>query len=349
MHEPQVETQDAPGPVLITGVTGQDGMLLARALVDEGRTVIGTARPGTPGLARMAPYLEGVEIVSHDVADVAGFAHLLHRHRPAEVYNLAAFSAVRASWGDPERVFSSNAAAVAGMLEAMVRFRDVTGIEVRLFQASTAEVYGDRTEGRLDESTPHQPRTPYAAAKSAAHQLVVCYREHYGLFACNGIMFNHESPFRGQKFIAGRIARVAALAARGEHETVTLGDMDVHRDWGAAVDYVRAARLMLAHDIADDYVVATGTTHTVRDLLNAAFAAVGRDDALDHVRMDHTMWSTTQARWLRGDPSRAQQRLGWSTTTSFEELVAQLVNVDLQRLESGVEESLAFLADAGAR
>lgn len=345
MTDPEVP----PPTALITGVSGQDGMYLARLLRSQGWKVVGTVRPGISSLARMAPYLSGVEIVEHDLTDALGFGDLVSRHAPQAVYNLAAFSAVGRSWDHPELASRTNQLAVVEMLESLLRHRDKNAQDVRYFQASTAEIFGSEVAGPLDEDTPHRPRTPYAIAKSAAHHLVISYRERYGLFACNGILFNHESPFRGQQFVAGKIARVAAEAACGRRTTVALGDLDVQRDWGAAADYVDAMARSLAHDVPGDYVIGTGTTHTLRDMLTAAFAAVDRDDAEDHVELMPHLWSATQAQALLADPGRAARVLGWTATTTFDDLVADMVAVDVRRITSGVAESEAYLAAAGQR
>lgn len=328
---------------LITGIAGQDGMYLARHLRANGWHVIGTVRPGVSSIARMAPYLAGVEIVEHDLLDTLGFGELLSRFAPDAVYNLAAFSAVGRSWAEPELASRTNMVAVVEMLETLLRHRDKNAQDVRFFQASTAEVFGSDVDGPLDERTQHRPRTPYAVAKSAAHHLVISYRERYGLFACNGVLFNHESPFRGQQFVAGKIARVAAEASCGTRATVALGDLDVERDWGAAADYVQAMAAMLSHDVPDDYVIGTGTTHTLRDMLEVAFAAVGRDDPLDHVEMMPHMWSSTQASALLADPVKAARELDWKASTGFDELIADMVAVDVRRIRSGIAESDSYL------
>ena len=296
---------------LITGVAGQDGMYLARLLLSKGWRVVGTVRPGISSIARMAPYLSGVEIVEHELNDGLRFADLLSRYAPTAVYNLAAFSSVGRSWDDPGLVTRTNTLAVVEMLQSLLRYRDKNARDVRFFQASSAEVFGGEVEGALDENTPHRPRTPYAIAKSAAHHAVISHREKYGLYACNGVLFNHESPFRGQQFVAGKIARVAAEIACGNDARVSLGDIDIERDWGAAEDYVDAMMRAMGHDHGDDYVIATGTSHTLRDMLIAAFDSVGLDDPLAHVSLDPHLWSTTQAAALRGDPSKAQKQLGW--------------------------------------
>ena len=340
-----------PGPkhvvptptALITGVAGQDGMYLARLLRANGWRVVGTVRPGISSIARMAPYLEGVEIVDHELTDSLRFDDLLSRFAPEAVYNLAAFSSVGRSWDDPELVTRTNASAVVEMLQSLLRYRDKNARDVRFFQASSAEVFGGEVEGSLDEDTPHRPRTPYAIAKSAAHHSVISFREKYDLFACNGVLFNHESPFRGQQFVAGKIARAAAQVACGNPARVHLGDIDIERDWGAAADYVVAMMAALQHDTADDYVIATGTSHTLREMLVTAFESVGLGDPLPYVELDRHLWSSTQASALRGDASRANKQLGWTPATSFEALIADMVDVDMRRIRSGVDESADYV------
>lgn len=328
---------------LITGVAGQDGMFLARHLRSQGVRVVGTVRPGVSSHARMAPYLDGVEVVDHDVCDAEGFGDLLKSCDPYAVFNLAAFSAVRQSWEEPGLVLRSNLLAVEQMMETLLEHRAKNSRDVRFFQASTAEVFGNDVKGPLDEDTPHRPRTPYATSKSAAHHLVVSYREHHGLFACNGILFNHESPFRGQRFIAGRIVRTAASVALGRPASIQLGDLGIYRDWGAAEDYVRAMQIMVDHDEPNDYVLATGRVHTLHDMLTVAFEAAGVGSYEDHVELSPHLWSATQAERLQGDPWRAARTLGWEATTSFAELVSAMVRVDLERLRTGVAESPDYL------
>lgn len=328
---------------IITGVAGQDGMYLARRLLARGWRVVGTTRPGSTSPVRMRPYLRGVDVVEADLRDTERFAELVQAHRPEAVFNLAGFSSVGRSWGDPALVLDTNTTVVASMLEILLRHRDATGHDVRFFEASSAEIFGSQVSGALDEDAPHRPRTPYAVAKSATHHLLISYREKYDLFACNGILFNHESPFRGQQFVAGKIARAAAEAACGLTPTVTLGDLDVHRDWGAAIDIVEGIRLSLAHDRPMDYVLATGASHTLRDMIEVAFSSVGIDDPSPYLRLEPGMWPTTQADALLGDASRARTELGWTARRSFAELVGDMVHVDLARLRSGVEEDEEYL------
>ncbi len=333
---------------LITGVAGQDGMYLARRLRASGWRVVGTVRPGISSIARMAPYLEGVEIVEHELTDSLRFDELLSRFAPSAVYNLAAFSSVGRSWDDAGLVFRTNALSVVEMLESILRYQDKNAREIRFFQASTAEVFGGEVEGSLDEDTPHRPRTPYAIAKSAAHHSVVTYREKYGLHASNAILFNHESPFRGRQFVAGKIARVAAEVSCGGNATVSLGDIDIERDWGAAVDYVAAMQAAVDHPAGGDYVVATGASYTLRQMLHAAFASVGLDDPMPYLTLDPHLWSSTQASALLGDSTKAQRDLNWQASTTFGELIAEMVRIDVRRITTGVEECADYLDAAPA-
>ncbi len=332
-----------PPVALVTGVAGQDGMYVSRLLLARGWRVVGTIRPGSRSVERMRPYLDGVVVVEHDQRDAEGFAGLLATHRPRAVYNLAGFSAVQASWQAATEVMLTNSVAVVEMLESIVRFRDREGFAPRFLQASSAEMFGPQTVGPLREDVAHDPRTPYAVSKSAAHYAVNAYRDRHEVFGCGIIMFNHESPFRGRQFVAGRIARLAAEVSRGLPSRITLGALDVERDWLAAVDVAAGLVAALDHDAPDDYILATGEGHTLRDMLGVAFGAVGRDDALDHVDLEAGMWSAIQAASLVGDPSRAREKLGWRPTAGFDRLVTRMVEVELERLASGVEESAAYL------
>ncbi|GAA0203488.1 GDP-mannose 4,6-dehydratase [Cytobacillus oceanisediminis] len=334
---------------LVTGVAGQDGMYVSRLLLSRGWTVVGTIRPGTRSVERMRPYLDGVTLVEHDQRDVEGFERLLEAHRPDSVYNLAGFSAVQASWQAATEVLLTNSVAVVDMLEAIVRLGERTGSMPRFLQASSAEMYGPATTGPLTEAVAHDPRTPYAVSKSAAHYAVNAYRDRHEVFGCGMIMFNHESPFRGRQFIAGKVARLAAEVSRGMPSRMTLGALDVERDWLSAADVAAGLVAALDHDAPGDYILATGHGHTLRDMLTVAFAAVGRDDALDHVDLEPTLWSAIQAARLVGDPSHARETLGWRPTVDFEQLVTGMVEVELERLASGVEESAHYLRPDGAR
>lgn len=330
---------------LILGVAGQDGTLLARRLIADGRRVIGTVRPGKP-IVR-TPYLDGVELVAHDVRDTIGFAALMAAHRPDEVYNLAGFTSVAESWRDPAATRAANFTAVEGMLDALVRRRDVTGLAPAFFQASSSEVFGPDQAGPLDELSPHDPRSPYGDSKSLAHLATQRAREVEGLHACVGILFNHESPLRGSSYVTGKISRAAAEIAAGARDSVVLGNLDVSRDWGWADDYVSAMPLMLGHDEPADYVLATGQRHTLHELVDAAFADAGVEDPWSYVLQDPDLMRPADGPGPVGDPSRAEQELGWRASVDFDEMVNRMVAVDVVRVRTGVEENPAYV-EAGS-
>jgi GDPmannose 4,6-dehydratase len=312
---------------LITGVAGQDGIYLARYLLAEGTLVVGTVLPGHDSATAMAPYLGGVVVVEHDVRDTAGFRTLLEEHEPAEVYNLAGFSSVGASWDQPELVPETNGRAVGGMVDALIERGGV-----RFFQASSAEERGAASN------------SPYAQGKAVAHAHVVRAREEHGLFACAGILFNHESPLRGRQFVTRKIARAAAEIRCEKRDRLQLGNLAVARDWGHARDYVEAMALMLRHDSPEDFTVATGISHTLEDLLVTAFEAAGLGDPWPYVEQDPSLVRPADAGSLVGDATRTREVLGWAPTTAFAELVAEMVAADVRRVESGVEESLEYIA-----
>lgn len=322
---------------LITGVAGQDGVLLARRLLADGHRVVGTRRPGS--MPPLAPYLAGVELREHDIRDDAGFVRLLEAEQPDEIYNLAGFTSVGASWDHRDLVAQVNATAVERVLQALIAWRDRTGREPRFFQASSSEVFGPTAQNPQREDTAHDPQNPYAESKSRAHALTVRAREEYGLFASVGILYNHESPLRDARFVTRKITRAAAGIAAGRRDSLTLGALDVSRDWGAAQDYVAAMQAVLRHDVPGDFIIATGRLHSLKELLELAFAAAGVPDPWAYVRQDESLLRTADSPGLTGDAGKAERELGWTAVTSFEELVAEMVRVDLERLESGVEES----------
>ena len=333
-----------PTTALITGVGGQDGVHLARHLVGLGYRVIGTVQPRATAIRLAAlPYLDGVSVREHDVSDAPGFERLLEEFRPDEVYNLAAFSSVGASWDNREHVAEVNGMAVLRMLDALLRHRDRHGTCGRFYQASTSEMFGLSKEQPQTEDTPHYPRSPYAVAKSFAHYLTINYRESYGLYCCSGILYNHESPLRGRQFVTRKIARAAAEIACGVRERVTLGNLDVQRDWGAASDYVAAMRLLLQPDDPDDFIIATGESHSLEELLVVAFEAAGLGDPWPYVDHDPALIRPTDVRGLIGDASKARKQLGWVPTVDFKQVVEEMVSVDIRRVESGVEESADYL------
>ncbi len=322
---------------LITGVAGQDGVLLARHLRSTGCRVVGTIQPDVP--APLRPYLDGVLIEQHDLRDSAGFERLLETYEPDEVYNLAGFTSVGASWDNRDLVTQVNAIAVENMLDTLVR-RGGT----KFFQASSSEVFGPESVNPQDESTPHDPQNPYAESKSRAHEATVRAREQEGLFASVGVLYNHESPLRPAQFVTRKITHAAAEIGDGLRDTVTLGNLDVSRDWGAASDYVLAMHAVMQQQSPADYVIATGRLHTLGRLLEIAFSAVGIDDPWVHVEQDPALLRKADAPGLCGDAGKAHRELGWAPTTSFEDLVRTMVAVDQQRIRTGVEEDVAYLA-----
>ncbi|NRQ49350.1 GDP-mannose 4,6-dehydratase [Aeromicrobium stalagmiti] len=326
---------------LVTGLGGQDGTLLARHLRSLDYDVVGTLRPGSHH--DLAPYLDAVTVVEHELDDVPAFAALLDEHEPHEVYNLAGITSVGRGWSEPELTRALNEHAVEGMLRAMLAHGERTGAPVRFFQASTSEVFGPGAVNPQDEQTPHAPAHPYAESKSRAQLATAAARERHGLFACAGILYNHESPLRRVDVVTRKVTRAAARIAQGSGERLTLGNLDSARDWGAATDYVRAMHAALQHDEPMDYVIATGRLHTIRELVELAFAAAGLDDAWQHVDQDPALLRKVDAPGLCGDAGRARDVLGWEPSVSFEQLVRDMVAVDLLRVRTGIEHAPAHL------
>lgn len=331
--------QPTHGPALVTGVAGQDGTYLARLLRSRDAEVVGTALPGTPP----SVYLADVPVYPLDVRDTSAFADLLEAVRPAQVFHLAAFSSVGASWGKAALVGEVNGMAVLRILEELLAFRTRHGWAPRFFHACSAEVYGALDDRPRTESDAHHPRSPYAAAKSFAHDLVVAYREAHELFAVNGILYNHESPLRGRGFVTRKITRAAAEIARGRTDHVELGNLAVSRDWGHAGDYVQAMVSMLAADDPRDHVLATGVGHSLQDLLVEAFAAADLGSPERYVRINPEFYRPVDGASPLGDASSARELLGWAPRRSFADVVREMVDVDLQRVESGVEEDPDYL------
>lgn len=320
---------------LVTGVAGQDGVLLARHLRRDGERVVGTVRDDRDQRA-MACYLDGVEVVEHDVCDLDGFRALLDRFHPAAVHNLAAMSSVGASWDDVETTHAVNEHAVTGMLEALLAVGDDAPAFV---QASSSEIFGPVASGTaVDETTPLHPVSPYAEAKAAAHRAVVDARE-AGLHATNLVMFGHTSPVHAPTFVLPRITRMAAEVALGRRHRIELHDPTVSRDWGAAVDHVSAFALAVDAP-AGDYVIGTGELHTLGEVVAWALAAAGVPDA--------PLVTTGESRPndfgdVVADTSRATAVLGWKPRMPLRRVVEQMVTVDLARLESGADQDAAYL------
>ncbi len=315
----------------ITGITGQDGSYLAELLLAKGYEVHGLIRrASTFNTSRIDhlyadPHTHGVRLFLHygDLTDGSAMARLLARVQPEEIYNLAAQSHVRVSFDVPEYTGDVVGLGVTRLLEAI---RDV-GIRPRFYQASSSELYGLVQEVPQRETTPFYPRSPYAAAKLYAYWMTVNYREAYSMFACNGILFNHESERRGETFVTRKISRAAAAIAAGQQEKLFLGNLDAKRDWGYAPDYVRAMWMMLQADVPDDFVIATGETHTVREFCEKAFAEVGLDWQ-KYVEIDPRYFRPTEVDLLIGDATKAHEKLGWRPEVGFDELVRRMVRHD---------------------
>lgn len=335
-------TTTSRATALITGVAGQDGIYLARHLLDLGYRVVGTLRPGEGELDR-ACYLVGVDTVELDQRDRDGMGALLESVRPDEIYNLAGFTSVGASWGHAELVAETNAMAVLRILEELVRYRERHGSAPRFFQPSSSEMFGISDQQPQTEGTPHHPRSPYAASKSFAHHLTVNYRESYDLFTCTATLYNHESPLRSEQFVTRKISRAVAEIALGRRDSLSLGNLDVRRDWGFAGDYARAMHLMLTLDQPADYIVATGQSRPLSEVLRLAFATIGVDDPADYVHQDPALMRPADILDLYGDPTKAREQLDWTPSLEFGALVEHMVTTDMKRLESGVEESMTYL------
>ncbi len=310
---------------LITGVTGQDGSYLAEFLLEQGYTVIGMVRrSSTVNFERIAHIQDKIELVAGDVLDEASLIAVLRDHRPTEVYNLAAQSFVQTSWSQPVLTGETTALGVTRLLDA-IRIVDPG---VRFYQASSSEMFGKVQEVPQRESTPLYPRSPYGVAKVYGHWITVNYRESYDLHASSGILFNHESPRRGIEFLPRKVSYGVARIVNNLDDKLMLGNLDAQRDWGFAADYVRAMWLMLQQDSPDDFVVATGETHSVRELCELAFAAAGLDWE-QHVVIDEKFLRPAEVDLLVGDPTKAQQTLGWHRDVDFPGLVTMMVEADI--------------------
>jgi GDPmannose 4,6-dehydratase len=313
---------------LITGITGQDGSYMAELLLDQGYRVVGmTRRSSTATVERIIHIIDRLEIVQGDLLDQASLVQAVQAARPDEVYNLAAQSFVPTSWNQPVLTGEFTALGVTRMLEA-VRQVDPA---IRFYQASSSEMFGKVREVPQNEQTPFHPRSPYGVAKAYGHFLTVNYRESYGMYAASGICFNHESPRRGLEFVTRKVTDGAARIKLGLTHELRLGNLDAHRDWGYAGDYVRAMWLMLQQPDPADYVIATGQARTVRELCDLAFGYVGLDYR-DHVVTDPALIRPAEVDHLLGDPSKARRELGWAPEVSFEQMIQMMVDADLKRL-----------------
>lgn len=313
---------------LVTGIAGQDGSYLAELLIDKGYEVVGIVRRDPAShFASLERLRDRIELRQGDLSDPRTIVDALSAVRPDEVYNLAANSFVPASWERPVEAARLETVAVPTMLEAM-RAADHP---MRLFHAASSEIFAGATRSPMNEDAPLRPRSPYGAAKAYSLMLVAAYRERYGLHASTGIMFNHESARRPERFVTRKVTRAAAEIKLGLRDQLALGDLDATRDWGYAGDFMRAAWLMLQRDSAGDYVLATGIGRTVRELVETAFSHAGLEpDA--HVTVDESFVRPSESAPLIGDPAKAHRELGWEPTTTFEDMIAGMVDTDLRLL-----------------
>ena len=313
---------------LVTGITGQDGSYLAEFLLEKGYRVVGMVRrASTENFERIAHLRDRIELRQADLLDQLSLIDLLRSVRPTEIYNLAAMSFVPTSWQQPVLTAEFDAVGVTRLLEAM---RLVTP-DARLYQASSSEMFGQAAETPQCETTPFHPRSPYGVAKVYGHHITINYRESYGLFACSGILFNHESPRRGREFVTRKVAEGVARIALGQATELVVGNLDARRDWGFAGDYVEAMWRMLQQPVADDYVVATGESHAVNDLVEIAFGVVGIDPA-GRVRQDPALLRPAEVDHLIGDATKARRVLGWAPRIGFAALVELMVRAEHERL-----------------
>ena len=312
---------------LITGVTGQDGSYLAELLLSQGYQVTGMVRrASTETFDRIAHFKDQISLRQADLLDQFSLVKLLDDVQPDEIYNLAAMSFVPTSWSQPVLTGEFTALGVTKVLEAM----RMVCPKAHFYQASSSEMFGKVIETPQTETTPFYPRSPYGVAKAYGHFITVNYRESYNLFACSGILFNHESPRRGKEFVTRKITDAVARIKLGNQKELRMGNLDAKRDWGFAGDYVRAMWLMLQQDKADDFVVASGETHSVRKFLEIAFSHVGLNYE-DYVVIDPEFIRPAEVELLLGNPAKAKQKLGWQPKVSFEQLVTMMVDADMDR------------------
>lgn len=316
---------------LITGITGQDGSYLAELLLEKGYEVVGMVRrASTESFDRIDHIKDKITLAQADLLDQLSIITIIEQHRPTEVYNLAAQSFVPTSWDQPVLTGEFNALGVTKMLEAI----KLVDKNIRFYQASSSEMFGKAREVPQTEKTSFYPRSPYGVAKVYGHWITVNYRESYGIHASSGILFNHESPRRGLEFVTRKITDGVVRIKLGLSDKLALGNLDAKRDWGYAADYVKAMWLMLQQDKPDDYVIATGQTHSVEDFVKTAFS---------HVDLDYKKYVVTDPRFVRpaevdlllGDASHAKKKLGWGPTVTFEELAKMMVDADIKRLSEG--------------
>jgi GDPmannose 4,6-dehydratase len=322
---------------LITGITGQDGMYLSELLLAKGYEVYGLLRgQNNPKAAMLEETLPDVHVITGDLLDISSLMRAMTVAQPSEVYNLGAVSFVAYSWQNARLTTDVTGGGVLNMLEAVRLYQDVSGEQVRFYQASSSEMFGNAQQVPQSESTLLWPRSPYGVAKVFGHYMTINYRESYGMHATSGILFNHESPRRGVEFVTRKVSRAVARISLGLDDHLTLGNLDARRDWGFAGDYVEAMYLMLQQDVADDYVVSSGETHSISQFVDSAFAAVGIADWEPYVRFDPALLRPAEVDVLIGDSSKAREKLGWRPKVSFHELVEMMVRSDVGRESAAV-------------
>ena len=316
---------------LITGVGGQDGSFLAELLLEKGYAVYGTVRRSSAGgCARISHIMDRIQLIHADMLDQASLVSALERAQPDEVYNLAAHSFVPASWDQPVQTGDFSALGVTRLLEAI----RAVNRDIRFYQASSSEMFGKARESPQCETTALYPRSPYGVAKVYGHLITMNYREAHGMYACSGILFNHESERRGLEFLPHKVTDGAARIKLGLAAELRLGSLDARRDWGYAKEYVEAMWLILQQEEPDDFVIATGRTHSVRDLVETAFTHLGLDWRR-YVVSDPAFARPPESHLLVGDPSKANARLGWTSKTSFAQLIGMMADADMERLTRG--------------
>ena len=315
----------------ITGITGQDGQHLAQFLHGQGYEVFGMVKgQSNPRIATLLEEMPYIETVPGDLADLPSLVKAIEVSQPDEVYNLGAISFVALSFNQAELTANITGLGVLRMLEAVRMVGGAENNSIRFYQASSSEMFGKVRETPQTEATPFHPRSPYGCAKVFGHDIVVNYRESYGMFACSGILFNHEGPRRGIEFVTRKVTNAVARIKLGLQQEIVLGNLDSKRDWGYAGDYVTAMWMMLQADAPDDYVIATGETHSIEELVERAFAEVGIDDWRPYVRQDPKFFRPAEVDLLIGDPAKAKAKLGWEPTVPFGELVRMMVQNDLE-------------------
>ena len=315
---------------LITGITGQDGLYLSELLIDKGYEVYGLIRgQNNPKYELVRRTVPDVRLLTGDLTDLSSLLRAFEASQPDEIYNLGAISFVAYSWENAHLTAEVTGKGVLNVLEATRLYSHDDPDRVRFYQASSSEMFGKVQQVPQSESTLLWPRSPYGVAKVFGHYMTINYRESYGMHASSGILFNHESPRRGPEFVTRKVSQAVARIALGRQDSISMGNLDAKRDWGFAGDYVRAMWLMLQQPQADDFVVATGTTHSIRDLLDVAFRHVGIDDWEPYVTQDPRFMRPAEVDVLIGDASKAREKLGWEPTVHFEDLVRMMVDSDL--------------------